>query len=91
MITPSNGRIVWYTPSALGMSDNVMVWHDPFKPLAAVVCHVWGDRMVNLLVIDSDGTTHARTSVNLLQDDDPVPEHGRFCVWMPLEAEKAKG
>jgi hypothetical protein len=55
MITPSNGRIVWYTPARIGGSDRGVDQHDPLKPLAAMVVHVWGDRMVNLVVFDSDG------------------------------------
>lgn len=91
MIPPSHGRIVWYTPARgpLNASDDAIAHHDPLKPLAAMVCHVWGDRMVNLLVVDSNGNTHPRTSVELLQDDDPKPEHGRFCSWMPYQLGQA--
>ncbi len=66
-----------------------------------MIVHVWGDRMVNLVVFDSNGRSLARTSVTLLQDDEPKPEYGRFASWMPyqkgqaakteqLEAERAK-
>jgi hypothetical protein len=101
MITPSNGRIVWFTPARGANAIERISQHDPLVPLAAMVCHVWGDRMVNLDVVDSDGRHHAITSVVLLQDDDPKPEDGRFAQWMPyqkgqaakteaLEAEKSK-
>lgn len=92
MISPSNGRIVWYTPSRPTGdfdSDAAITQHDRLKPLAAMVCHVWGDRMVNLLVTDSNGVQHARTSVTLLQDDDAKPEDGRFCSWMPYQLGQA--
>ncbi len=91
MITPTNGRIVWYTPSRLGdvSVDCAIRQHDKTVPLAAIITHIWGDRMVNLVVFDSDGTTHARTSVTLLQDDDPKPEEGRFCAWMPYQKGQA--
>lgn len=88
MIQPSNGRIVWYTP-ARNDSDGPIAQHDKLVPLAAMVVHVWGDRMVNLVVFDSNGDQHARTSVTLLQDDDPKPEGGRFCSWMPYQLGQA--
>lgn len=92
MIKPSNGRIVWYTPSRPSGdfdSDACIVQHDKLKPLAAMVVHVWGDRMVNLVVFDSNGTATPRTSVELLQDDDGKPEGGRFCSWMPYQLGQA--
>lgn len=95
MIPPSNGRIVWYTPARPidGFdSDACIVQHNKLVPVAAMVVHVWGDRMVNLSVFDSNGNITPRTSVTLLQDDDPKPENGRFCSWMPYQkamAEKA--
>lgn len=95
MIIPTNGRIVWYTPSrSVGdvenTSDHSIAHHDKIKPLAAMVVHVWGDRMVNLVVFDNDGHQHQRTSVTLLQDDDAKPEAGRFCSWMPYQIGQAK-
>jgi hypothetical protein len=77
---PTNGRIVWYTPA---VGDGQIVYHG--KPLAAIVCNVWGDRMVNLSVIDANGVHHARTSVVLLQGDDPKPSYGNCAEWMPYQ------
>jgi hypothetical protein len=93
MISPSNGRIVWYTPARKTGdfdSDRGITQHDHTKPLAAMVVHVWSDRMVNLIVFDSNGMPTPRTSVELLQDDDPKPEGGRFCSWMPYQIGQAK-
>ena len=92
MIVPSNGRIVWYTPMRKCGDvdiDTDIIQHDKTKPLSAMVVHVWSDRMVNLLVFDSNGFLHGRTSVDLLQDDDPKPEGGRFCSWMPYQLGQA--
>lgn len=89
MITPTNGRIVWYTPD-VGF-DNIMIQHDGATPLAAMVTHVWSDRTVNLVVFDSDGYQHRRTSVTLVQDGDPKPSGGRYCEWMPYQKLVAKG
>jgi len=92
MIKPSNGRIVWYTPAVKSDnfdSDAMICQHDRAVPLAAMVVHVWGDRMVNLVVFDSNGTPHARTSVALVQDGDLAPELGRFAAWMPYQKGQA--
>lgn len=90
MIRPTNGRIVLFTPAvsfAGGM--NSIVQHDKDQKLAAMVCHVFGPSMVNLLVTDSNGIQHAMTSVTLLQDDDPVPANGRYCEWMEFQKGQA--
>jgi hypothetical protein len=86
MILPSNGRIVWFTPAS---GDGVFEQYGRV-PMAAMVCHVWGARMVNLLVTYPDGTQRAETSVTLLQDDDAPPINGRFAEWMPYQIGQAK-
>ena len=50
---PTVGRIVNY---------NVGTKEDP-KLLAAVVCWVWNDTLVNLMVINVNGLTEGKTSV----------------------------
>jgi hypothetical protein len=85
MIQPSNGRVVLFTPAA----DFAGVQHDRSKPLAAHVCHVWADRCVNLMVIDSNGDRYAQTSVLLLQDDDSPPATGCYAEWMPYQKGQA--
>jgi hypothetical protein len=87
MIVPTVGRVVWFWPSHV--SDPGFAHHDTREPVAAIVAHVWGDRMVNLAVFDSNGVPHSMTSVQLLQDDDPKPEHGYFCAWMPYQMGQA--
>jgi hypothetical protein len=88
MISPSVGRVVWFTPPTELKPG--FVYHDRTKPCAAMVTHVWGDRMVNLVVFDCNGTPFGETSVNLLQDDDLSLEGGRFCTWMPYQIGQAK-
>lgn len=85
VITPTNGRVVWFTPGA----DFAGVQHDSKQPLMAFVCHVWGDRIVNLLVIDSVGDQYAVSSVDLVQDGDPVRSGGRYAEWMPYQKGQA--
>lgn len=78
-ILPTVGRVVWFTPSRL-TGDYGFTHIDGRKPLAALVTHVFQDALVNLVVFDSNGVPHSRTSVPL------VPEHGYFCSWMPYLA-----
>lgn len=97
MITPTNGRIVWYTPyknellSPYGMGaqrdkDGNII------PLAAMVVAVHGPRMVNLIVFDANGHFFPVSSRTLLQDNDPVeavPPEGGYCEWMPYQKGQA--
>jgi hypothetical protein len=86
VIKPTNGRIVWFTPDQYFLG----AWHDIQQPLAATVCHVWGDRMVNLDVVDSNGEHWAVTSVNLVQPSDPAKQYeARYCEWMPFQKGQA--
>lgn len=86
MINPTNGRQVWFRPNGCFLHN--FVHYD--QPLAATVVHVWGDRLVNLQVLDSNGVAHAITSVTLLQDDDAAPLHGQvYAEWMPYQKTQA--
>lgn len=85
MITPTPGRIVWFTP----FSGDAEITSDGTQPLAAIIAYVWNDRLVNLSVIDQNGNHHARTSVQLLQDED-VSYGGATAQWMPYQVGQAK-
>lgn len=93
VITPTNGRIVWFTPHTdTSKWPSGMQQHDPEQPFAAIVCHVWGDRMVNLLVTDSNGAQFPFTSVDLVQDGDYTDGFkalGRYAEWMPYQKGQA--
>lgn len=84
MITPTVGRVVWFTPSA--MHPGI---YDRTQPLAAIVTYVHSDRMVNLVVFDHNGNATGCTSVTLLQDDDQPNTAGYFCQWMPYQKGQA--
>lgn len=82
MITPTPGRIVWFFPS-------LEAGRDPNgQPLAAILAKVISERCVNLTVSHGDGTTYAAQNVQLLQDDDAVPETAYAC-WMPFQKGQA--
>ncbi|MBI1202624.1 MAG: hypothetical protein GC182_08955 [Rhodopseudomonas sp.] len=88
MIHPTNGRIVWFTPGA----DFKGLHIDPAKPLAAMICHVWSDRMVNLVVYGSNGMAVLTSSVDLVQDEADlrlVKPRGRYAEWMPYQKGQA--
>lgn len=87
MIKPSVGRVVWYHPHK---DDKIARIGD--EPLAAIVCGVWSDTCVNLVVFDANGCTRKDggmyTSVLLWQEGAPRPEHS-FAEWMPYQKGQA--
>jgi len=85
MIKPTPGRFVWFSPSP----TDAGLRFDPQQPLAAIVAYVWNDRLVNLSVIDQNGTHHNRSSITLLQEGDEPPEDRAFAVWMPYQKGQA--
>lgn len=83
IITPTPGRAVWYYPSQDEINAKQFACNDPSQPLAATVAYVWGDRMINLSVLDQNGNQFRRTSVALVQPGDE-PKHtseGPFAEW----------
>lgn len=96
MITPTVGRKVWYRPTKndlIGLGAMV-VQHG--QPLDATVLAVWGDRCVNVQVLDIMGKPFAKTSVTLIQEGDATPkdadgnEVGGYVEWMPYQNSQAK-
>jgi hypothetical protein len=89
MITPTVGRIVWFYAASNAAEAGFC---RPFEgePLPAIIARVWENRTVNLTVFDANGVPHPRTSVPLVQGDDPAPEHGFYATWMPYQIGQAK-
>lgn len=86
MITPTNGRQVWYWRSGATYGVN--------QPEAATVCYVQHDRLVNLQVLDQNGTSRGERNVVLRQPEDPelaqqVVVESPFCEWMPYQKDQA--
>jgi hypothetical protein len=84
MISPTVGRIVWYRPRR----TDEHLFGEPGQPLAAIVTSVHHDREVSLSVFSPSGATIGRRRVQLLQDDDPLPD-ASYAEWMPYQKEKA--
>jgi hypothetical protein len=84
MIVPTIGRQVWYWPAKPPAPLKPVT-----QPLAATVCFVHSDRMVNLQVIDPNGNASPASSVTLRQPEDEAPQ-GAYCEWMPFQVGQAK-
>jgi len=92
MIKPTVGRKVWYRPSEGDTAGNFGMTVVGDQPLDATITAVWGDRMVNLLVIDIMGKQFPVLSCTLLQEGDQPPKDaegsdvvGRYAEWMPYQ------
>jgi RecB family endonuclease NucS len=84
MIKPTVGRVVWYHPAA-----DSRVPHSKEQPLAAIICFVHSDSMVNLSVFDSNGGQSQRTSVHLVQEGEDAAVDAEWCMWMPYQKGQA--
>lgn len=92
MIKPTVGRVVWYTPAASRDEDGGTVYEFPCdgeQPLAAMIVYVHSDSMINLVVFDSNGNSHSVCSVDLVQENHPKPNGGRYAEWMPYQIGQA--
>lgn len=94
MIKPTIGRVVWYRPAPDENPEPGFSYYEApggvgQQPCKADIAYVWNDRLVNLMVVDHNGVTHSRTSVQLLQDGD-VSNGGHTCEWMPFQVGQAK-
>lgn len=96
MITPTVGRKVWYRPSkndliGLGAMSTALN-----QPLDATILAVWGDRCINVQVLDIVGKAFTKTSVTLIQEGDATPKDadgnavGGYVEWMPYQTTQAK-
>lgn len=96
VITPTVSRKVWYRPTKFDSQGPGGMVFSPGQPLDATVLAVWGDRMVNVLVLDIMGKPFTKTSITLLQPGD-VPgvdaegaTVGGYVEWMPFQVGQAK-
>ncbi len=72
MIKPTVGRVLLY-------------YRRPgTEPQAAMIAKVWSDAVVNLMIVNEDGSTmpNPPTSIPLVQEGEPLPA-GQHCRWMP--------
>jgi hypothetical protein len=85
MIRPTVGRVVWYRINASDPAE-WRGYHNDVVLLAAIVCWVWSDTVINLAIFSPDGKVFAKTSVVLTQEDTIPPG----CAgWMPYQKGQA--
>jgi hypothetical protein len=90
MIKATVGRVVWFF-GEMRDDENAFrqIRHPGREPLAAIVTHVWNDKMVNLVVFDMDGRSTGKTSVRLLQDSELPSGESFWAEWMPYQKGQA--
>jgi len=95
--TPTVGRKVWYRPSSQDFTGPRPMIAAGTQPLDATVIAVWGDRCVNVSIIDVLGNQFVKASIRLKQADDDNPledDHGRplqgYVEWMPYQKVQAE-
>ena len=95
VIKPTVGRKVWYRPSKADQLGPIPMSVSTGQPLDATVVAVWGDRMVNVLVLDTYGKPFSKASVTLKQAGDEKAkdadgnEIGGYVEWMPYQQNQA--
>ena len=77
MKRPRNGQIVLFMPPKC--SCGIV---DMGQPLAAIITHVWSDRLVTVTAFDAEGSPWSQRNIQLLQDDDK-PGNGAHCYFHP--------
>lgn len=86
MIKPTVNRHVYFFPAT---PDNAEPGTYNQSPHAAIIAHVFTDRLVNLACFNSSGALYSQTSVPLLQDDDLAPAGGYYATWMDYQKGQA--
>lgn len=88
VIVPTIGRQVWFWKSGKERLESLT--NSAVQPHAATVVHVWGDRCVNLQVLNGNGIAYSECSVTLVQPEDPWNEEtGPHAQWMPYQVGQA--
>jgi len=77
-IVPTVGRVIWFYES-----------NNQVEPKAAIVAKVWSDEVVNVMVVEENGTTKPATSVRLFQENE-IPNITPYAKWMPYQIGQAK-
>jgi hypothetical protein len=87
MIVPTVGRMVLYRITSIDNYEGFV----PGRDYAAVVVDVHSERCISVAAFNSSGQSFGKTSIPLLQDDDPIPASGSYCCWMPYQKQAASG
>lgn len=76
---PTIGRVVWYRPL-----HNEGLVANGTEPLAAHICGVTEDGLVNLVVFDFKGQVSNRVNVKLVSVDAAPPDRP-YAEWVPYQ------
>lgn len=79
MITPTIGRVVWYTPR----------FPETTQPWPALICFVHDDKTINVGGFTNDGVPFNAHNVPLMQTDTEARPDSGYCEWMPYQQAKA--
>jgi len=86
MIKPTVGRVVWFHPAFVPDSGDEIT-------LAAIICAVHTNTLVNLAVFNASGNSNGREFVLLYQGSDEPTRPTRpamdYCEWMPYQIGQA--
>lgn len=89
IIKPTIGRRVWFRCNDSFAKEKGIYRIDDVQAMDAGIVYVHGDAMVNLIVTDHIGNTHAINSVALVDEADGN-SHAMWCEWMPYQKEQGK-
>lgn len=91
LIQPTIGRKVWFYPQQEDLEEGVVVLDEGLfaQPLDATIVYVHGESLVNLHVLDHEGTAWKFEKVILLPDVRPESFPVRCAAWMPYQLAQA--
>ena len=89
IIKPTIGRRVWFRCNDSFAKEKGIYRIDDVQAMDAGIVYVHGDSMVNLIVTDHIGNSHAINSVALVDASDGN-SYAMWCEWMPYQKEQAK-
>ncbi len=89
IIKPTIGRRVWFRCNDSFAKEKGIYRIDDVQAMDAGIVYVHGDTMVNLIVTDHIGNTHAINSVSIV-DEANANSYAMWCEWMPYQKEQVK-
>lgn len=75
MILPKVGQIVHFRPNSTDA-----LFDDKPDPFAAIICQVWSEVIVDLMIVGRTGVTSGRAGVTLWQGDVQPPSQS-YCLF----------
>lgn len=91
LIQPSIGRKVWFYPQEEDLDEGMKQFGSDYfpQPFDATIVYVHGESLVNLHVLDHEGTAWKFEKVILLPECRPEQFPVRCAAWMPYQLDQA--